>query len=406
MKEIIVIGAGASGLMAAITAVSSSPEVRVTVLEGLDKAGKKILATGNGRCNLTNRDISPAHYHTSTPEVLSPMLERMPAQFALQLFEALHLPMDTEEMGRVYPHSRQASSVRESLLRAARRFGRRLQIHTQHRVTDLKRTKAGFQAVCENGSRFEGDAVILSAGGCAAPKQGSNGSGLELARRLGHRTAPAYPCLTAFRCDSPLCKGLKGVRGHGRLELQLDGRTAAVEDGEIQFTDYGISGIPAFQLSCHCTPGCGPAQLLADLLPDHTEGAVCSLLESYRLFPQEPIIDALPGVVHTKLMQAALKQAGIPMLRAAGEVSLGQCRKLAHVLKHLPFPVTGVQDWDQAQVTGGGVLLTEIDEDFASLRVPGLYLCGEVLDVVGDCGGYNLHWAWCSGSFAGAAAAQ
>lgn len=406
MKDLIIIGAGASGLIAAISAAATDPCLQVTVLEALDKPGKKILATGNGRCNLTNRDISPAHYHTSDPKLLAPLLAQMPAQLVLDLFDTFHMPTDTEDMGRVYPHSRQASTVRDTLLRAVRRFGGRINILTEHKAETLTRNRGRWRILCGNGASIEGEGVILSAGGAAAPKQGTDGSGLSLAQALGHEIAPIYPCLTAFRSGSPLCKGLKGVRGHGRLKLEINGKILAVEDGEIQFTDYGISGIPAFQLSCRLKPDCGKAVLTADLLPGYSEDAVREMLDIYRYYPNDPIIDALPGVTHPKLMQAALKELNIPMLRPAREVSLAQCRALARVLKGMVFPVTGVQSWDQAQVTGGGVRLTEIDEHFRSRRARKLWLCGEMLDVTGDCGGYNLHWAWCSGMVAGQSAGE
>ena len=188
MREIIVIGGGAAGMAAAITIASKCKKVRVTVLEGLDKAGKKILATGNGRCNLTNTDLSPAHYHSSSPKELEQFLKQMPTEQTLQFFKFFSMLCDTEEMGRVYPHSRQASTVRDTLLRAMRNTN--IRMLTEHRVTTVRQNKGRYIIDCENATHFQADALVLAAGGKAAPKQGTDGYGFELARQLGHTISP------------------------------------------------------------------------------------------------------------------------------------------------------------------------------------------------------------------------
>lgn len=406
MKKILIIGGGAAGMSAAISAAKADPSARITILEGLDRVGKKILATGNGRCNLTNQNISPAHYHSGSPRQLKILLAGMPVSKTLDFFHDLGLYCTTEDMGRVYPYSRQAATVLDTLLLALDRS--RIHVACGCKVTDIRRNKDGFAVTSKDGQRFQADRVILTAGGMAAPKQGSDGSGLSLAQSLGHHCAPTYPCLTAFRCDAPILKGLKGIRAEGKMTLLVNGKETAAEQGEIQFTDYGLSGIPAFQLSCHLKPGWKKAELAVDLLPALRKEEIVSYIhDRAKQTPQEPLERFMPGLIHRKLLYAALKSAGIsPLSRNASSLTPREMQQLAEILTDWRFPVAGTLGWDQAQVTGGGILLQEIDGSFASQCCPGLYLAGEVLDVVGDCGGFNLHWAWCSGMIAGTAAVQ
>ncbi len=406
MNELLIIGGGASGLAAAISAAQANPSLSITILEGLDRVGKKILATGNGRCNLTNQELSPEHYHSSDPERLAPLLEQMPLNLATDFFGALGLLCATEEMGRVYPYSRQASTVLDVLLQALEQH--HIRTVCGCKVTEIRSAKGKFQIFCASGQRFTADRVILTGGGMAAPKQGSDGSTLTIAKALGLSCKPVYPCLTAFRCSNSALKGLKGVRAHGKLTLLERNRVLASETGEIQFTDYGLSGIPAFQLSCHQKPECKKTVLEVDLVPQMDDKQLKDYLFLWkRRSSRQTLEHFLPGLIHKKLLYAVTKQVGLsPLSRSVSSISSGELEQLAHTLKHWSFPVTGTLDWAQAQVTGGGISLRSIHPDFSAASIPGLYLAGEVLDVVGDCGGYNLHWAWCSGILAGQAAAK
>ncbi|MCD8342270.1 MAG: aminoacetone oxidase family FAD-binding enzyme [Clostridiales bacterium] len=405
MKRILIVGGGAAGLAAALSAAKANPSAQITVLEGLDRVGKKLLATGNGRCNLTNADITPAHYHSSQPEALARLVSAMPTDKTLSFFASLGLYCAEEEQGRIYPYSRQASMVVDVLLLALERS--HVKVACGSRVSAIRRDETGFRVRTEAGTDYGGDTVILTAGGRAAPKQGTDGSGYGLAKRLGHRYAPLFPCLVPLTCDAPHWKGLKGVRAQGRVTLLHDGQAVAAETGELQFTEYGLSGIPVFQLSCHLGADPKGYWLSVDLLPGGEEDALVRLMrERCSRFPETPLEDFLLGLIHKRLLYAVMKTAGVgPLSRPAGSLSPEELTELARGMKGWLLPVTGTLGWAQAQVTGGGVLLSEVDERFASKRCPGLYLAGEMLDAVGDCGGYNLHWAWCSGMTAGEAAA-
>ena len=403
-KDILIIGGGAAGLAAAISAAQEDSNARITVLEALDRVGKKILATGNGRCNLSNARISPEFYHSDDPGRLNTLLRDMPAQAAPDFFSSLGLLCDTEEMGRVYPYCRQASMVLDVLLLALARYG--IRVECGQKVTALSHNGTRFTARTEAGRSFSGDAVILTTGGKAAPKQGGLGIGYQLAASFGHRCTPLSPCLVALKSGHQALKGLKGIRAHCAVTLYCNGKQAGSERGELQFTDYGLSGIPAMQLSCRLEKG--ESEVSVDLLPHISPEELEAMLFRRRAaLGSEPLESGLLGLIHKKLLFAVLKSVKIgPLSRRMDSLSGRELARLAGVLKDWRFQITGTQGWEQAQVTRGGIPLTEVDGRFASLRQPGLYLAGEVLDVAGDCGGYNLHWAWCSGSIAGRAAAR
>lgn len=410
MNRILIIGGGASGMAAAISAAQANPSAQITILDGLDHIGKKILATGNGRCNLTNAQISPGHYHTQNTARLNDLLADMPAERPLAFFRELGLYCTEEDRGRIYPYSRQASMVLDVLKLALQRH--HIQVQHNCKVKSLSVQKKVFTAQTESGQSFHADAVILAAGGRAAPKQGTNGTSYPLALQMGHRYARLYPCLVPLRCgqQTNILKQLKGIRVICRATL-FDGKQKLTEElGEVQLTDYGLSGIPALQLSCWMNK---PIQEQAytvrlDLFPDWQHNELRSILQQrIKQYPTDKIEDNLLGLINKKLLFAALETLHLtPIDRPSSSLKRQDIDALVSLLKGWDFPITGIQTWDHAQVTGGGVFLNEIDNRFRSVKQPGLFLAGEVLDIAGDCGGYNLHWAWCSGITAGEAAAE
>ena len=402
MKELFIIGGGAAGMAAAISAARTAPELSVTVLEAQDRPGRKLLATGNGRCNLTNEDIQPRYYHSQSRKRLAALLSNMGPEQSLDFFQTLGLYCTPDEAGRVYPACRQAAMVRELLELGLCRS--RVKLVTNCRVRSITAQKKCLTVTGEDGTVFRAGAVILAAGGAAAPKQGGGSSGYGLAQSLGHSLAPLRPCLVPLTCKGRFFKALKGVRVLCKASLYRNGKRCAVEEGEIQFTDYGLSGIPALQVSCNELQ---EAEVRLDLLPAwNAETLRQEIDRRCRAFSAEPVEDALLGLIHRRIQYALLKEWSIDPALSAGRLSSQQRRRLAESLKDWRIPVTGTLGWDQAQVTAGGVLLDEVEEDFSSIFEPRLFLAGELLDATGLCGGYNLHWAWCSGQAAGAAAAH
>lgn len=406
MKQIVIVGGGAAGLAAAITAARESPRARVIVLERLDRVGKKLLATGNGRCNLTNMEAGPAHYYSVGRRVPQAVLTEMTPDSVLRFFSSLGLMCREEEAGRVYPYCRQAGMVLDVLLAELARLG--VELRCGSAVTAIRREKGMLSVKPDSGEPLSAAAVILTCGGRAAPRLGSDGSGYALASALGHSCTPLHPALTAFRCQMPGMAGLKGIRAQAGLTLLAGERVLGREIGELQFTEYGLSGIPTMQLSGQlfqakkgvaCTA-------IVDLFPDRQQEELFrELLARQKRYPTLETL--LLGTVHKRLAWTVMKNIGLPPLSTACRaLSAEQLRHLAETLKHWEFPIVGVQGWDSAQVTAGGVPLDEIEPDTMESRLtPGLYLAGELLDIHGDCGGFNLHWAWCSGIRAGKAAA-
>lgn len=404
MKTIAIIGGGASGIAAALTAKKTDPTARVVLFEGLDRIGKKILATGNGRCNLGNSNISSKHYHSHSLGQLDKFISHMPSQMTVEFFHSLDLMCVTGDMGRMYPYCHQATMVLDVLLMSLKRAD--IEVHCSTKVNNIKKANGYFLISTCNNDLLRADRVVLSAGGKVAPKQGITDTGYQLAQALGHSCTPLMPQLVPLQCGN-MPKGLKGVRVTGSLKL-LDGKQVIGEEfGEVQLTDYGFSGIPTLQLSC-LMGECHTPYLSLDFFPSVTEvelfQILCIQLQHHN---SESLETALLGSIQKKVLFSLLKTAHIePLSRRADSLTQNDIKKLVNIMKNWKLPVTGTLSWDHAQVTGGGIPLSEIRQNFSSKCCSGLYLTGEILDISGDCGGFNLHWAWCSGIIAGTSVAK
>ena len=417
--EIVVVGAGASGLMAALTAAEEQKRqhrpVSVLVLEAAQKPGRKLLATGNGRCNLTNMHDERSRFHGDV-SAAEAVLRKYPPQAVVRRFLSLGLLCREEEDGRVYPNSGQASAVLSILLEHLYALG--AEIACEQHVAEIRREKGGFRIQSTQGEGFLAQKVILAVSGKAAPQLGSDGSGYTLANSLGHSCTPCFPALVPVICEeTKRCKALHGVRCRGRVSLLGDGRLLGEESGEIQFTDYGISGICVFQFSrmasewakYHTVKGKYLSSLLfsLDLLPDFSSEELLGMLyRRRRLLPKSDSSELLTGFLPAALARQIVKEAlgkAVPL----EALSTTDMEKTLLSAKKYNFTAKSVQDWSRAQVTAGGVPLSEVSpETLESMRCPGLYLCGELLNIDGDCGGYNLQWAWGSGMTVGKAAAN
>ena len=372
---VLVIGGGASGMAAALTAAEAGH--RVLLAERQSRVGRKLLATGNGRCNLSNLHASPAHYHGAAVDFCRPALERFPSEETLGWFERLGLLTAAEPSGRVYPASNMAGSVLDVLRYALERP--EIELRTGCVITQLRHRGGAFTARMENGETLTAERVILAAGGAAGSKVGGVMDGYQLAKQLGHhRTAEA---------------DIRVLRGR---EVLAQGR------GEILFTEYGVSGPAIFDLSRAVSTGGEGLLLTLDLLPQlDMAGTLRWLRERQASLGAHEAALLLTGSVHTRLGQTVVKRAGFTS-QPASSLTEDALWRIAAGLHSFTLPVTGVCGFDQAQVTAGGLRTEEFDpRTMQSLLVPGLYACGEVLDIDGDCGGYNLQWAWSSGRLAG-----
>lgn len=414
--EIAVIGAGASGLMAALSAAEEQKKqhrpVSVLLLESAQKPGRKLLATGNGRCNLVNARMELRRFHGDVREAKT-VLESYPPAAVVRRFQSLGLLCREEEEGRVYPNSGQASAVLNTLLYHLSALG--VEILCQWPVTSLLPEGRGFRiASLPAGEQVLAKKVVLASSGKAAPQLGSDGSGYALAQRLGHSLTPCFPALVPVCCDKKRVRPLQGMRARGKVSLWQGKTLLGEESGEIQFTEYGLSGICVFQLSRHLakwqTQGASspPMTLVLDLLPNMTEQELTALLRyRQRILPNSGAADALSGIINQKVGQQIVRESVENAERTLEELSPKELEAAARRAKSFSFPITGIQDWSRAQVTAGGIPLKEFfSETLESKKCPGLYLCGEILNLDGDCGGYNLHWAWASGMAAGKSAAK
>lgn len=382
-KRIIIVGGGASGLMAAITAAQNGASV--TLLEQNENPGRKIGVTGNGRCNLTNRNMSYDLFRGNHPEFARKILAQFSLEDTLRFFQETGLAV-TEKNGWFYPRSFQARSVTDLLISRARAL--KVKIKTREDVRSVFYRKKCWK-VETDGWAYEGDAVILANGSKASAVSGSDGSGYEIAAELGHRIIPPVPALTGLKISGNSFKGWAGVRTEGRVSLMADGKEICVDRGELQLTDYGISGIPVFQISRYAARALNQNKKVTislNFFPDFSEEKLREFLKKRQ--EQCPWLgrqELFTGILPDKLAKVLLKQKD--PVKAAVEFSL---------------TLRDTCGFEQAQVCAGGVDTTEINpETMESLLHKGLFVAGELVDIDGPCGGYNLQWAWSSGAVAG-----
>lgn len=405
MKRIAIIGGGASGLMAAAAAAISGAQV--TVFEKNDRVGKKILATGNGKCNFSNRDFRMDCYNGEYTEKLPYFFGQFGVEDTVAFFEAAGM-LCKEKNGYLYPLSEQAATVLDIFRLKLRELNVELVLTAD--IKDIKKNKKNGMFIIEGAlKKQEFHKVVLAAGGCAAPKTGSDGSGFRMAARLGHHVVKTAPALVQLRCREDFFKSVAGVRCEALLRLGTESMPIQTERGELQLTDYGISGIPVFQLSRNAAYMLHKQKEVAvsiDFFPDYGKKEyedMCRIrIENRRGKSTEEL---LLGMANKKINLAMLKLSGIKPAEAAEAVDEGRLKQLLLSYRRLCVHVTAANSFEHAQVSAGGVSMRQVSEQLESLVMPGLYFAGEILDIDGRCGGYNLQWAWTSGYIAGRAAA-
>lgn len=409
--DIVIAGAGAAGLCAAIEAARA--QASVLVIERMDKPAKKILATGNGKCNYTNRTMNASCYRGRRSFIES-FLKQCPWEDTVDFFGQLGI-YPKERDGYFYPNSEQAASVAGVLLTACDQLG--VKIALSETVTEATAARDGF-VIQTDRRRIKSRALILTAGGKAQPKLGSDGSGYDLAKNFGHKIVPVMPALCGLKCDGlfgmkpqKFWKQTAGVRVDAKVTLYINGREAASDTGQLQLTAYGISGIPVFQISRYAAYALKDSKRVSavvDFFPKLSDEALISVLKQRAsLAGKKDMTQFFTGFVNSKLVPVFLKMAGIREDMPAKALKDAEISRLAGAMKHFEVTAASTNSFDEAQVCAGGVDTSEIEaQTMASKRISGLYIAGELLDVDGICGGYNLHFAFQSGRIAGRSAVK
>ena len=414
--DLIIVGGSASGLCAAIQAARCKKAASIAVLEQMPRIGKKILATGNGRCNLSNVNAGGHAYRNA--DFAASALKKYDTQATLSFFKSLGLLTVADSEGRIYPMSNTAASVLDALRFEAERL--HIQFFCGTAVKEIAVLKNGFSLRClqtpDNPEKAKNQAniiaefrakyLVLAAGGKASPVHGSDGSGFELLRQLGHSITPRFPSLVQLTTDTSLTKQLKGIRSAASIKVEIEGKIKSVAQGEILFTEYGLSGIAAMEasraVSEYFASGCkGGCCALLDLAPSLNKEDLKLFIKNFALDnPLLPPERLLFGIMPARIGQVVCKACGL--YNITGGLSEPQLNRLAEIIKEFRLQITGTKGFNQAQVTAGGADVNEFHPEFlASRKVKNLYACGEILDVDGGCGGFNLQWAWSSGLLAG-----
>ena len=402
--EIAVIGGGASGMMAAITARKSGKEV--VILERKDRILKKVLITGNGRCNITNVNADISNYFGKNISSVENILNSFNPQDTMDFFNGLGIVCNEENRGKVYPLSGQASSVVDALRFEAERLG--IKIETEFYVRKIEKDGFKFKIYSEDRKKIEAGRVILAAGGQSYPELGSNGSGFQMAKELGHNVTRLSPSIVQLKTEKHQVKGLQGIKTDVAVTAYGDNKKICTYDGELLFTDYGISGNVVFNIS-FVMPLYKNVEFEIDFMEKFDYNELYEMLkERKKMMSHLTMENYFNGMINKKLGQVLSKISGIEKLsKPVNDLNDSEIRKLCTVLKKYRIKILDTTGFKNAQVTAGGVSLNEVNtETLESRIVKGLYFSGEVLDVYGECGGFNLQWAWASGYIAGKNAAK
>ncbi|KUO52738.1 MAG: flavoprotein [Desulfitibacter sp. BRH_c19] len=407
-KHVIVIGGGASGMVAAIVAARN--EAKVTILERNPRIGKKILATGNGRCNFTNVNADITCYQGNNPRFAYSTLTGFTVQETLEFFEKLGIAPKVEDLGKVFPTSDQASSVLDVLMYELNKTG--VNIVCDAYVESIRKEANTFKVKFAEGGELIGDSVILAAGGKAMPSTGSDGSGYGLAEKLGHTITAIFPALVQLKLEGSFFKQIAGVKFVGTAEILQNNKTVAQDKGDILFANYGVSGPPILQISRKAgellQKGKEVVLKLTILDKMAKEELRELIIKRFNNDSQKTLGFSLVGLINKRLIPVLLKEAGLTDLkRPVASVSSKEREKIITILQDWRFNVSGTKSWPSAQVTAGGIVTNEINPTtMESKIVKGLFLAGEIIDIDGLCGGFNLQWAWSSGYIAGKSASH
>ncbi|KJS84736.1 MAG: flavoprotein [Peptococcaceae bacterium BICA1-8] len=406
-NHVIIVGGGASGMLAALSARRKG--AHVTILERNPRIGKKLLVTGNGRCNFTNINADISCFNGTNPKFANSVLTSFCPMETISFFEKLGIAHKVEDLGKAYPMSDQASSFLDVFLYELEEAG--INIICQAFVQNIVKNNDAFLVQLENGDSLEGDRVIIAAGGKAMPSTGSDGNGFELAKNLGHSIIDIFPGLVQLKLEGQFFKRIEGVKIVGTAEILHINKTVSHDRGDILFANYGVSGPPILQISRKAGELLHKNQeviLKISVIDTMTKEDLKKILTTrLQNGPRKTIEFSLVGLINKRLIPVLLKEAGIKDLKCpAARLSSRELDSIVNMLTDWRFKVRGTKSWPSAQVTAGGINTNEINQNtMESEIIKGLFFAGEIIDIDGQCGGFNLQWAWSSGFVAGENAA-
>ncbi|MBR4282749.1 MAG: NAD(P)/FAD-dependent oxidoreductase [Clostridia bacterium] len=400
--DIAIIGGGASGLVSAIFAKGQNPALSVAIFESNPRVGKKLLTTGNGRCNLGNMGNLSGRYHGDT-DFAEKVLNSFNTRCTIDFFQSIGVECIELEEGKLYPMCLQANGVVDQLRFRTDELG--VVTLAERKVEKIEKANKSF-TIYSNNEVFTAKKVIIATGGCAAPKSGSKGDGYTFLTNFGHKKTPTRPAIVQVITKTDLTKALAGIKVEGEISLTTK-KGSRTEKGEILFTEYGLSGPPVLQVS-RMVAECGQGDVSIDFLPEMDFNEVLSILKRRMDTLNSRTADQLLlGFLNKRVGEVVIKSAGISLATPICELKEKQLKDITAKIKKFPMSATGTKGFDNAQVTAGGISTKDFDVNtMESKLVKGLYATGEVLDVDGDCGGFNLQWAWATGYLAGISAAK
>ncbi len=394
--DVLVIGGGAAGLCSAISLKRKKPSLNIAVIEQLSRVGKKLIVTGNGRCNITNEDILLSSFHSENEGFLSCVLENYNKDMTKDFFESLGVVFTCDDRGRIYPYSLQASSVVDALRFTLDELG--IYVFTETKMLSYKRDNETFKVTTDKGD-FRGKALLITSGLFSGGKKlGSDGSVFNYMKHGGYKTVKTTPAIVQLKTDTDIVKQLKGIKVEANVILKSDNKLIREEFGEVLFCDYGLSGPPIMQVSRAVDRDKAEKTVYLDLMPQYDFSSLYELITSRaKTLKERKLEEFFTGLLNKRVGQVIVKSAGLKLADNVNSLNDANIKKMVSLIKGLPFKVISTTGFENSQVTAGGISLDEFSSDtLMSKREKGLFAAGEILDVDGDCGGFNLQWAWSS----------
>lgn len=393
--DVIIIGGGAAGLCAAVYLKQKAPKMSVRILEALPRVGKKLITTGNGRCNISNKNISLDRYHGEDKEFCRCALEKYNLSVCEDFFENIGIPF-IYEGDKAYPASLQAGSVVDCLRFAAEDLG--VIIHTDTKVTNINSFGKEYKVIADKVNFITKNIIIATGGLAGGEKFGCDGGMMQILQKAGFETVKTTPSIVQIKTVNDITKQLKGIKADAAVTLKTKSDVLRQDFGEVLFTDYGLSGPPIMQVSRAVSRKSEDMFISLDLMPDTDFDSLCKKIENrISVMPNRSLEEFFTGMFNKRVGQVILKLAGFKLTQKASEISSFGIKKIVHIIKGMEFAVTGTTGFANAQVTAGGLKTKQFNpKTMESLDCKNLYCVGEILDIDGDCGGFNLQWAWSS----------